>query len=72
MWSDRLKKLEEAIQNKFGDNRPQGVPEAWTERGPDGRMIGPPEDANPRAVQLFRQLQAMDDSIPPVDESASG
>jgi hypothetical protein len=64
MLENRLRRLEEAIASRHGDELPLPVPLEWTERGPDGRMAGPPPDADPRAVATFRELKAMDRTIP--------
>jgi hypothetical protein len=64
-----LKWLEQEIYDD-GEHLPASIPEAWSECGDDGRMIGPPADAVLTVGEqaMWDEILSMDLSIPPTGE----
>jgi hypothetical protein len=60
----RLERLELAAKRN-DPARPQSFPEAWLDRGEDGKPVGPGPDDDPTPGQLllFEQVKAMDATI---------
>jgi hypothetical protein len=59
--NDRLRRLQQAAAKRVSaENALLPIPEEWVERDETGRYVGPPPDADPRAVATFLMVDEMD------------